>query len=88
MEIINLLGHSLAELTQKPELLCRGMIRIAIRDYFKQENPQLTYEILVEIIQNNLAKRISQSIPDTPRIITQLQKELREFQSILTIIKI
>ncbi len=60
-EIINILGQSLSELTHKPYLACKGLIRIAFNDDGFQQKlnySQINYNDTVFVLKNALKRRL------------------------------
>lgn len=81
---IEFFGEKLSELTGKPALSCRGLLRFAIKDAGK-EALKLTYLELKEIIETHLTKRLeSVSVSNFQAVAKSLSHELTSNQSVLT----
>jgi len=87
-EIINILGQSLSDLTHKPYLACKGLIRIAFNDdgfQGKLNYNQVNYNDTVFVLRNALKRRLEviniEYVDDT---IDSLIKTITNTQSIFT----
>jgi len=87
-EIINVLGQSLSELTHKPYLACKGLIRIAFNDdgfQGKLNYNQVNYNDTVFVLKNALKRRLEiiniEYVDDT---IDSLIQIITKTQSIFT----
>ena len=85
MEIVNLFGEKLAEITGKGTTLCSGLILLAIKDAGK--NPyNLSYQDFKSTLNNYLSKRlITLGNVNAGIIIGDLMVVLNEKQSLFTI---
>ena len=88
--IIDLLGIRLAEFTNKPVMACRGLIRLALKDRFKDYTRRiLTYQDFEHILEHQLTKRLEiLSIPQIPEIIKKMTTYLTEIQGLITMLSI
>lgn len=87
-EIVNILGQSLSELTHRPYLACKGLIRIAFNDDGFQQKlnyNQVNYSDTVFVLKNGLKKRLEviniEYIDDT---INSLIDVITRSQSVFT----
>lgn len=87
-EIINILGQSLSDLTHKPYLACKGLIRIAFNDdgfQGKLNYNQLNYNDTVFVLKHGLKRRLEiiniEYVDDT---IDSLIETITKSQSIFT----
>jgi hypothetical protein len=88
MEIIKILGKSLAENLQISSPAARGLIKLSIKDEFGPFNPisQLNYENFKSIINHSLRKRlINLKVPNYKTIIDIMLEVLKQNQSVITI---
>ena len=87
-EIINILGQSLSDLTHKPYLACKGLIKIAFNDdglQGKLNYNQVNYNDTVFVLKNALRRRLEIiSIEYVDDTIDSLIETITKSQSIFT----
>ena len=86
MDIINLFGDILAKEIDKPEIACRGIIRLAVKLDFPGKNVEnLSYEDLLHIFKNGLKKKLEViGELNVNAISKKMIMELTKKQSVLT----
>lgn len=86
MNVTNLFGDYLAQLTERRPIACKGMIRLAVLDKFPEKKPeQLNYNELKDIFDTTLRQRLDNvSIPNVEQISEDIIRHLVKSQSLLT----
>ena len=86
MNVTNLFGEYLAQLTERRAMACKGMIRLAVLDKFPEKTPeQLNYNELKDIFDTTLKQRLENvSIPNVEGISKDIILYLVRNQSLLT----
>ena len=87
MNVTNHFGEYLANLIDKKAIVCKGLIRLSVKDKFPNRTPeQLSYDEIKEIFNTSLKERLENvDIPDVNKIVNDLNKHLVQSQSLLTI---
>ncbi|UYP44175.1 hypothetical protein NEF87_000460 [Candidatus Lokiarchaeum ossiferum] len=86
MDLINYFGNILAMETEKNPIVCKGLIRLALRDIYPTPPQQLTFFHLKKIFEESLQKRLQKMHIDNANEISNfLVDELTKKQSILTL---
>ncbi len=86
MDIILHFAEIISELTGKDPLLCKGLLRLSIKDQYRIMPFPLTFDTLWQTFEGKLKSRLlSMNILNTPEIISRLQTELRQIQAVLSI---
>lgn len=87
MKILLFIAHELSRLTNKNFLICKGILRFAIRDY----SPTLSinslefYELEIIICDKLLSRLQSFNLVEAEKIIESLHQFILEHQSVLTL---
>ena len=88
-DIINIFGITLSQLIGKPEVACKGLIRFAISDYFKQKQMNeipIGYEQFLTILEQFISNRLSYvQIKDVEKIIEKMHESVIENQALFTV---
>jgi len=88
LAIISLISGILADSIEKPELVCKGLFRLALIEDDKVDkikSDSLTFDDLEYVIQNGLKNKLMKiRIENIDEIITHLINELVKKQAIFT----
>jgi hypothetical protein len=86
MNITNLFGEYLAELTGKRPIACKGIIRLAVKDAHQDRAPEnLDYSELKDVFNTTFKQRLENvGIPNIDQIVQSIMGYLVKNQSLLT----
>ncbi len=87
MNVTNYFGEYVAKLIGKKAIICKGLIRLSVKDKYPNKIPeQLNYDEIKEIFNTKLKQRLENvGIPEVNKVISDLNKFLVQSQSLLTI---
>ena len=86
MDLVRFLGDILAKEIEKPEIACRGIIRLAVKlDFPEKTIESMSFEDLMHVFKNGLKKKLEIIGEINSNAVSQkMIKELTKKQSILT----
>ena len=86
MDLVRFLGDILAKEIEKPEIACRGIIRLAVKlDFPDKTIESMSFEDLMHVFKNGLKKKLEIiGEINSNALYQKMIKELTKKQSILT----
>ena len=86
MDLVRFLGDILAKEIEKPEIACRGIIRLAVKlDFPEKTIENMSFEDLIHVFKNGLKKKLEVIDEINSNVVSQkMIHELTKKQSILT----
>ena len=89
--IVDLVGSIISSELNKPELVCKGLFRFAVRDdnlLDKLENNSLNFEEVKYVINNGLRRKVEKlRIQDVDKKIKRILKNVTMRQAFFTMTK-